>query len=146
MRASIAATNTNSNTPAERRTLVKITHACLALVVGLAALAIVSAGLAAKPKVGPAPPKLYGAVGQSKTVTLKDAHGKTVLRLKPGWYTLTISDASANQRFKLKGPGVNRSTGGPFVGAAIWGVKLRKGTYSYQTVGAKNGSRNFRVA
>jgi len=115
------------------------------IAIGVVALAVAGTALAAKPKVGPPPPKLFGAVGTTKQVSLKDSHGKLVVRLKPGWYTLTISDASANQRFRLTGPGVNRSTGGPFVGAAIWGVNLRKGTYRYQTVGRRNATRTFSV-
>ena len=122
---------------------VSVTRAALSAV--LVALALAGAAYAAKPKVGPPPPKLFAAVGQTKQVTLKDAHGKRVVSLKPGWYTLTISDSSADQRFRLMGPGINRSTGGPFVGAAIWGVNLHKGTYRYQTVGQKAASHSFKV-
>src|SRR5262249_26968028 len=122
---------------------VSVTRAVLS--VGIVALALAGAALAGKPKVGPPPPKLFAAVGKATQVTLKDAHGKLVVSLKPGWYTLTISDSSASQRFKLSGPGINRSTGGPFVGAAIWGVNLHKGTYRYQTVGHKLATRSFKV-
>jgi hypothetical protein len=110
------------------------------------ALAAAAAALAAKPKVGPPPPKLFAAVGAAKQVSLKDSHGKAVVRLKPGWYTLTISDSSAKQRFRLLGPGLNRSTGAGFVGAAIWGVDLHKGTYRYLTVGQTTASHSFSVA
>jgi hypothetical protein len=108
---------------------------------------ILSAGAyATKPGVGPPPPKLYGAVGKLGTqVTLKDARGHAVARLKPGWYTLTISDASASQRFRLFGPGIDRSTSRAFVGTAIWGINLHKGTYRYQTVGRTTASRRFSV-
>jgi hypothetical protein len=117
------------------------------VVVLVVALAAAGAALAAKPKVGPPPPKLFGAVGKTaKQISLTNGQGHSVLRLKPGWYTLTISDRSASQRFRLLGPGINRSTGGPFVGAAIWGVHLRKGTYRYQTVGKATASRRFSVA
>ena len=117
----------------------------LPLAVVVVGLVAAGAGHAGRPKVGPPPPKLYGAVGHTKTVTLKDAHGKLVVSLKPGWYTLTISDASSDQRFRLTGPGINRSTGSAFVGAQIWGVNLRQGTYRYQTVGQKLASRSFKV-
>jgi hypothetical protein len=105
------------------------------LVVGVVGLALAAGALAAKPKVGPPPPKLYASVGPARQLALEDAKGKSVARLKSGWYTLQIKDSNAGQRFRLTGPGVNKATGVDFVGAAIWGVRLRKGTYSYASVG-----------
>ena len=127
---------------------MKLRAPYLLLVVGIA-LGLVLAGgaLAAKskPKVGPPPPKLYASVGLARQLSLKDASGKSVVRLKSGWYTLQIKDSNAGQRFRLTGPGVNKATGANFVGAAIWGVRLRKGTYSYASVGPAKVTRRFTV-
>jgi hypothetical protein len=118
----------------------------IAVVVALVALVGAAVASAAKPRVGRPPPKLYAIVGKTASqLSLKDRHGKDVVHLKPGWYTLTISDESNQQRFRLRGPGIDRSTGGSFIGAAIWGVHLRKGKYRYQTVGDGNVSRKFSV-
>jgi hypothetical protein len=116
------------------------------LVVGIA-LAFAGGALAAKPtpKVGPPPPKLYASVGLARQLTLTDATGKIVVHLKSGWYTLQIKDANAARRFRLSGPGVNKATGANFVGAAIWGVKLRKGTYRYASVGRPDVTHTFTV-
>jgi hypothetical protein len=98
------------------------------------------------PKVGPPPPQLYATVGPAHQIVLADAHGERVVKLKSGWYTLTISDRSLAQRFRLAGPGINRSTAAKFEGAAIWGIDLRKGTYRYATVGPVVISRTFSVS
>ena len=126
---------------------LKVPSAGSRVIAALAALILSAGAYGAEPKVGPPPPKLYGAVGKTaKQISLKDARGHAVVRLEPGWYTLTISDASASQRFRLVGPGTDRSTGGAFVGSAIWGINLRQGTYRYQTVGRMTASRSFSVA
>jgi hypothetical protein len=110
-----------------------------------ATLAGAGAAAGAHPKVGPPPPKLNAAIDLTNHLTLTDAHGKAVSQLKSGWYTLTIKDSDSGQRFALKGPGINRATGSHFVGAAIWGVQLVKGKYTYSSLGKKKVTRSFRV-
>jgi hypothetical protein len=106
----------------------------LAVAAGSAAAALPGVAAAAKPKVGPPPPKLFATVGPNK-LAFKNAQGRTVARLKAGWYTVEIMDSSTNGGFALNGPGVKKSTAENFRGAAIWGVKLTKGTYTYASPG-----------
>jgi hypothetical protein len=126
------------NTKARRRFTI-------ALAAG-ASLVLIGSALAAKPQVGPPPPKLFAVVDDTAKISLKDGHGKAVAHLKTGWYTLTINDANSAQQFRLKGPGINRATSPKFVGAAIWGVHLLKGKYSYSSVGDKTIVHSFSVS
>jgi hypothetical protein len=121
-------------------------RAAFAALAGGAALAVVSGAAASHPKVGPPPPKLFALVDPAAPkVSLQDGHGKAVAHLKTGWYTLTITDSNPGQRFRLSGPGIDRSTADHFVGAAIWGVHLLKGTYNYSTTGSKTVVHRFSV-
>jgi hypothetical protein len=120
-------------------------RAAAVAVAGTATVALAAGASASKPRVGPPPPKLFAAVTNVNALTLKDAHGKSVGHLKSGWYTLTITDSNGVQRFHLKGPGINRSTSAHFVGAAIWGLHLLKGKYSYSSLGPKTVVRSFSV-
>jgi hypothetical protein len=117
----------------------------VALATGVAALLSPTLALAAKPKVGPPPPMLFASVGTPSQLSLHDAHGKTVVRLKSGWYTLEIKDTSSTEGFSLSGPGTKKATPSHFLGAAIWGVHLLQGTYSYAAEGAKTTTRSFSV-
>jgi hypothetical protein len=121
-------------------------RAAAAALAGGAALGVVSGAAASSPKVGPPPPKLFALVDPATAkVSLKDGHGNSVGHLKSGWYTLTITDSNSGQRFRLSGPGINRSTADHFVGAAIWGVHLLKGTYSYSSTGSHTVVHRFSV-
>jgi hypothetical protein len=121
-------------------------RAAAVTIAGGAALGLVGGAFATKPKVGPPPPKLFAVVDPATTkVSLKDGHGTSVGHLKSGWYTLTITDSNPGQRFRLQGPGINRTTAAHFVGAAIWGVHLLKGTYSYSSFGPKTVIHKFSV-
>ena len=64
-----------------------MTRRTLAVVAAAAGLAVV----AAQPAQA-AHPRLLGTVGPGFTITLKNAHGKKVTTLKPGTYTVVISD------------------------------------------------------
>ena len=106
--------------------------------VGAVALAVASTALAA-----PAAKKLNGTVGPGFTITLKDSTGKVVKKLKPGAYTIAISDKASTHNFHLTGPGLNKSTSVPSTGSATWKVTLKKGKYHYQCdphAGSMNGS------
>jgi plastocyanin len=73
---------------------------------------------------------LKGVVGPGFTITLTKA-GKKVTSLKPGAYTIVISDKSNIHNFHLTGPGVNKKTSVSGVGTTTWKVTLKKGTYKY---------------
>jgi plastocyanin len=100
------------------------------VIVALVALGIVAVGPSAS---AAQTPKLFGTVGPSFTITLKDASGKRVTTLAVGKYTIVVSDRSASHNFHLRGPGVNRAiTGVGFVGKKTVTVALKAGTYTYQ--------------
>ena len=73
--------------------------------------------------------KLTGSVGPGFTITLKKGTAK-VKTLKPGKYTITVSDKSNIHNFHLKGPGVNKTTGVTQQGTVTWKVTLKKGKYT----------------
>jgi plastocyanin len=78
-----------------------------------------------------APPRVIGTVGPGFTITLK-RFNKAVRLLKPGRYTIVVSDKSNIHNFHLKGPGVNKEiTAVGFVGTKSVIVTLRKGTYTF---------------
>lgn len=76
--------------------------------------------------------KLTGTTGPSFTITLKKA-GKKVTTLKPGKYTITVSDKSVEHDFWLTGPGIKNKhiTGLGFTGKKTVTVTLKKGRYEY---------------
>lgn len=85
--------------------------------------------------------KLTGAIGPGTKLSLKPTSALSAGRAK-----LTISDASATDGFKLKGPGVTRSTGAAFRGTVTWTVTLKAGTYTYSSVKHPLRKHSFRVA
>jgi plastocyanin len=100
--------------------------------VASAALAIASLGLAAPALAAPTATPLTGTVGPGFTITLAKA-GKKVSSLKPGAYTITVTDKANIHNFHLLGPGVNKQiTSVPFQGTKSLTVTLTKGTYTYQ--------------
>ena len=89
----------------------------------------------------PAAAKLSGAIGPGTKLSLKPTGG-----LSAGKAKLTISDASATDGFRLKGPGVTRSTGVAFKGKVTWTVTLKGGTYTYSSVKHPTRKHSFRVS
>ncbi len=77
-----------------------------------------------------ATPRLTGTVGPGFTITLTKG-GKKVTTLKPGKYTIAVSDKSNIHNFHLKGPGVNKDSGVDKVGSSTWAVTLKKGSYTF---------------
>jgi plastocyanin len=78
-----------------------------------------------------APPRLAAAVGPGFTITMK-RFNKPLRLLKPGRYTIVVSDKSNIHNFHLKGPGLNREiTTVGFVGTKTVIVTLKKGTYTF---------------
>jgi plastocyanin len=95
--------------------------------IALAGLALAGPALAA-----PAATPLKGTVGPGFTITLKKGTA-AVKTLKPGSYTITVSDKAAVHDFHLFGPGVNKViTSVPFQGTKTVSVKLKAGTYTFQ--------------
>jgi len=80
----------------------------------------------------------------ARRVSLK-LEGRAVKKLNVGPYTFVVTDTSRKQNFKLKGPGVNKSTPLKGRGRATWTVNLRKGTYRYWSAGAPRAKRSFKV-
>ena len=75
--------------------------------------------------------RLVGTVGPGRTITLKKG-GVKVRTLRRGVYSITVRDRSKFHNFHLKGLGVNKATGVPFVGTRTWRVLLRPGrVYRY---------------
>ncbi len=75
-------------------------------------------------------PTLNGAVGPGFTITLKKGTAK-VTKLPHGTYVIKISDKSNIHNFRLKGPGVNKTTSVGGTGNSTWKVTLKPGTYTY---------------
>jgi plastocyanin len=102
----------------------------------------VGSGSVPPPPPPPAPPpsgfakgtKLKGTVGPGFTISLKDAAGKVVRKVKAGKkYTVAIADKSASHNFDLYGPGVHKKTSVGKKANATWKVKFKKGkTYRFR--------------
>jgi plastocyanin len=105
---------------------VKIISLTLAALVALAVIAVAAQGASTSGKT------LKATTGPGFTISLKNAAGKRVRRLRHGRYTIKVADKSNIHNFHLKGPGVNKKTTTPFVGSKTWHVKLTKGTYRYK--------------
>jgi hypothetical protein len=97
------------------------------VIFALGALALSAGGSAS-----PSATKLIGTDGPGFVITLKNARGVRVTRLRHGTYTIVIKDRSSIHNFHLKGPGaVNKKTAVTFVGTRTWTVRLVRGTYRY---------------
>ena len=79
-------------------------------------------------------PKLNGSVGPDFTIGLKDASGKKVTTLKPGSYSITITDKASIHDWTLSGPGYKNKhlTSLPFTGTkSNIALTLQAGKYKY---------------
>jgi hypothetical protein len=77
------------------------------------------------------PTRLLATVGPARTITLRNAKGAVLKRLKPGAYTVVVRDRTKAHNFHLVGPGVNRKTGVATTGTTTWKVTLRAGTLRF---------------
>jgi plastocyanin len=92
----------------------------------------VAIALAANAAAAPAKTTLKGTVGPGFTISLKDASGHKVSKLKPGAYVVQVSDKSSIHDFHLTGPGVNKVvTSVGFTGTKSVTVTFKKGKYTY---------------
>lgn len=96
------------------------------------------------PPPPPPPTVLKGSVGPGPKISLKKA-GVTVKSLKAGKFTVKVRDRSPKLNFHLKGPGVSRKTGIPFVGRKTWKLKFRAGKYVYKSDAGKHLKKTFSV-
>ncbi len=101
----------------------------LVLLAAAAALAL------AVPAFSMTVPKLFGTVGPGFTITLKDAKGKKVTKLKPGKYTFVVSDKASIHSFVLEqekgGKFEKEITSVSFTGKKTVTIKLTKGKWKY---------------
>jgi NitT/TauT family transport system substrate-binding protein len=86
---------------------------------------------------------LQGIVAQTTLRLLVD--GRRVRTLPEGEYTFVVSDRSRTTAFRLRGPGVSRSTSVRGVGRSTWTLALRPGRYTYRRTGKPSLTRTFRV-
>lgn len=78
------------------------------------------------------PTKLTGVTGPGFTIAVRKA-GTKVTRLKPGRYSIRVSDRSGLHNFVLTGPGIRNRviTGLGFTGTRTATVTLKRGRYEY---------------
>lgn len=74
---------------------------------------------------------LRATVGPSASISLVTAQGTRVTQLDPGAYRIEVSDLSEFHSFRLRGPGVERSTTIEGTGTETWNVTLAEGTYTF---------------
>lgn len=98
---------------------------------GLALIAVIGA-MPGSSGAASGAPVLTGTVGPGFTITLKDARGRVVTRLKAGKYVIRVRDRSPIHNFHLFGPGIGKLTSVPGTGLSAWTVRLRRGVYRYQ--------------
>ena len=101
----------------------------VALAAPAGAVAAVDVSTAASAVVPP--PTVIGEVGPGYTITLKRPGGAPVRKLRPGRYTFVVRDRATNHDFRLRGPGVNVTSGVAPVGTKRWTLRLRAGRYVY---------------
>jgi hypothetical protein len=108
-------------------------------------VAVAALALPLSAPAGTSATRLAGVTGPGFTITLKKA-GKKVTTLRPGSYTITVSDKSAAHDFVLTGPGVRNKmiTGVAYRGTKSATVTLKRGRYEfYCTPHRRMGMRGF---
>jgi NitT/TauT family transport system substrate-binding protein len=86
---------------------------------------------------------LQGTVGNRFIALRLDGVG--VRNLTRGRYTFIVTDTSATRNFILAGPGVHKQTSVKGRGRSTWTVTLKRGTYTFSSVGRPRLNRIFRV-
>lgn len=114
------------------------------MVRGVLLLTVVTAVALAAPGTASAQNELTATVA-SGSISLVNASGAKFTTLGPGTYTITVRDQSAEQNFRLRGPGVNIATEIDFVGTRTFTVTLREGSYAYTSDADYYLSGSFRV-
>ena len=88
---------------------------------------------------------LTGMVGPAATISLNLASGARAATVRAGTYRVTVRDRSSRYSFRLRGPGVNRTTGVAFRGTRTWTVALARGVYRYSADGNARLGGTLRV-
>lgn len=113
---------------APRLTIRMRYRAALTLAALLTALTVAPAGGAATVDGH----RLLGTVGPGFTITLTNAAGRRLVRVRAGSYVLIVRDRSRIHDFHLTGPGLDRVvTGVAFRGTKTLRVTLKPGRYRY---------------
>ncbi|MFL6011013.1 MAG: ABC transporter substrate-binding protein [Gaiellaceae bacterium] len=86
---------------------------------------------------------LQGQITKTAIKLLLD--GRAVKTLPQGEYTFVVTDRSKSGSFRLKGPGVNRTTSVKGVRRYTWTLSLGPGRYTYSSTGAPRFKKTFRV-
>ena len=81
----------------------------------------------------PPPKKLKGQVGPGRRISLRNASGAKVKRLKAGRYRITVRDVTRADNFHLVGSGVNRKTGVKAKSTVTWTVRFKSGPVVYRS-------------
>lgn len=97
----------------------------------VAAAAVLAAALPLAAQAGRTGTVLQAEVGKGWAITLKDAKGDTVKELKPGAYTIRVSDTTDIHNFHLIGPGIDRDSGVKAKLQTTWNVTLKPGKYTF---------------
>jgi hypothetical protein len=87
---------------------------------------------------------LFATVKSGSPMSLRSSYGQAVTLLRPGTYSIAISDGSRTQNFHLLGPGTNKKTGIAFVGRITWRLRLSPGLYRYRSDSSRK-VQSFRV-
>jgi plastocyanin len=99
----------------------------------LAALAVLALLVATTAAGAPAKTVLKGTVGPGFSISLNDATGHKVSKLKAGVYVIQVSDKASIHDFHLSSPGLSKViTSVGFTGTKSATVTLKKGKYTYQ--------------
>ena len=78
-------------------------------------------------------PRLDGLVGAGDAfrISLRNADGTKVRKLRAGTYRVRVRDASKIHNFRLRGAGVSQKTGIGEVVTRTWVVTFKPGVYTY---------------
>jgi len=110
----------------EGATMTRIRLAAAAAAASVLAAVVAGSASAATTKT------LTGTVGPGFTITLVDAAGRMVTKLKAGRYVIVVRDRSDMHNFELRGRGLNeQETSVPGTGTTRSTLVLRKGSYVY---------------
>jgi hypothetical protein len=77
--------------------------------------------------------RLVATVGPGTTITLVDAGGANVTRIKAGTYVILVRDRSSRHNFHLVEPDplLLKRTSLRFVGSVMWRIHLDRGVYRF---------------
>jgi hypothetical protein len=76
-----------------------------------------------------------------RAITLTTPVGKPLKALPAGAVVISVRDRSATRGLQLRGAGLSKSTGVGFTGTVTWRGKLKAGTLTFASTGAKPASR-----